>query len=187
MIPMTERFEAAQTMEQFIAAAEQNRELWRSLYARAALEPAALEAARSLPGRRRLLVLAEDWCGDAFNTVPVLARLAEAVPERLDLRVLRRDDNVDLMDAHLSPSGGRAIPVVIVLDENDREVGWWGSRPAALQVWFDSEGRTLEKEERYRLLRVWYAKDRGRSAVREVLSIAGAEFAPVEEVLLAAV
>ena len=187
MIPMTERFEAAQTMAEFIAGAEQNRDLWQAVHERVQLEPEAIAAARSLPARRRLLVLVEDWCGDAVNTVPVLARLADAAPERLELRVLTRDANPDLMDAHLSPSGARAIPLVIVLDEYDREIGWWGSRPAALQMWFDVEGRRLEKAERYRLMRAWYVRDRGRSAVRELLSIAGAEFAPVEEPVLVAV
>lgn len=187
MKSMTERFEAAQTMEQFLAGAENHRELWRAVYDRAQLEPAAVAAARALPERRRMLVLAEDWCGDAVNTVPYLARLAEAVPERLELRVLGRDDNPDLMDAHLSPAGGRAIPVVMLLDDDDYEVGWWGSRPVALQVWFDAEGRALGKEERYRRLRAWYARDRGRAVVREVLAIAGAELAPLEDAVLAAV
>ena len=45
------------------------------------------------PGtRRRLLVIAEDWCGDASSTVPVVARFADAVPG-MELRVLRRDQH----------------------------------------------------------------------------------------------
>lgn len=187
MSPMTERFEGAQTLAEFIAGAEKNQELWRVLYARAKPEADAMEAVRALPARRRLLVLAEDWCGDAFNTVPVLARLAEAVPERLELRLLGRDANLDLMDAHLSPTGGRAIPVVIVLDENDREIGWWGSRPAALQTWFEAEGRALEPEERYRRIRAWYARDKGRSAVRELLAVMGAELRAADEPTVALV
>src|SRR5690606_25779827 len=54
--------------------------------------------------------------------------------------VLRRDENLDLMDARLSPTGGRAIPVVMLLDESGMEIGWWGSRPAGLQTWIDAEG-----------------------------------------------
>jgi hypothetical protein len=53
-------------------------------------------------------VLSEDWCGDAVNSVPYLARLAELAPN-LDLRVLARDENPDLMDAHLT-RGSRSIP-----------------------------------------------------------------------------
>ncbi len=171
---MRNRFEGARTLSDFIATAEQNRELWQSIYARAAINDGILELARQLPAKRHLLVLVEDWCGDAFNSVPWLARLADAVPDKLELRVLRRDENLDLMDAHLSPTGGRAIPVVMVLDENYEEIGWWGSRPAELQAWINETGASLEKAERYHQIRLWYVRDRGVSTLSEVLAIAGA-------------
>lgn len=171
---MQNRFEGAQTLSDFIASAEQNRELWQSTYARAAINDDILELARQLPAKRHLLVLVEDWCGDAFNSVPWLARVADAVADKLELRVLRRDENPDLMDRHLSPTGGRAIPVVMVLDENFEEIGWWGSRPAELQAWINEIGGSLEKAERYHQMRLWYARDRGVSTLTEVLAIAGA-------------
>lgn len=173
---MQNRFEGAQTLPEFIAGAEQNQALWQTLYARASsISDETLERTRQLPAKRYLLVLVEDWCGDAFNSVPWLARLADAVPEALELRVLKRDENPDLMDAHLSHTGGRAIPVVMVLDENFEEIGWWGSRPAELQKWFEETGRSLEKEERYRQIRTWYARDRGASTLSEVLAVAATE------------
>src|SRR5690606_35675320 len=95
---MRNRFEGAQTLSEFIEGAEQNQDLWRSIYARATIDDRTLEVARRLPAKRRLLVPVEDWCGDAFNSVPWLASLADAVPEKLELRVLRRDENLDLMD-----------------------------------------------------------------------------------------
>lgn len=125
---------------------------------------------QSLPADRHLLVLAEDWCGDAFSTVPFIARLAEAVPQ-LDLRILERDQNLDLMDAHLSGTA-RAIPVVIVLDEQYRELGWWGSRPEPLQRWVKSEeAQQLSKEDRYRQIRLWYARDQGRTTLEEIAEL----------------
>jgi hypothetical protein len=171
---MKKRFEGAKRLSDFIAGAEQNRELWQSIYARASVNDDILELARQLPAKRHLLVLVEDWCGDAFNSVPWLARLADVVSDKLELRVLRRDENLDLMDAHLSPTGGRAIPVVMVLDENFHEIGWWGSRPAELQAWADDSGKSLEKSERYHQMRLWYSRDRGDSTLREVLEVAGA-------------
>lgn len=183
---MQDRFEGAQTLPDFIDGAEQNQPLWQTLYRRASsIGEETLELARQLPGKRYLLVLLEDWCGDAFNSVPWLARLAEAVPEKLELRVLKRDENPDLMDAHLSPTGGRAIPVVMVLDENFEEIGWWGSRPAELQKWFDQAGRSLAKEERYRQIRAWYANDHGVSTLSEVLALAATELASEGDVALA--
>lgn len=163
-----ERYESGATIEQFIAGAESNQELWQSVYARASVPEELAERARQLPVRH-LLVLVEDWCGDAVNTVPVLARLAEAVPG-LDLRILGRDANPDLMDPHLS-AGARAIPVVMVLDEEYNELGWWGSRPEPLQAWVRTEGHALDKAARYREVRRWYARDRGRTTLEEVVGL----------------
>ena len=123
----------------------------------------------ALPGRWHLLVISEDWCGDAVNTVPVLARLVERTPNT-DLRVLGREANPDLMDSHLTGSS-RSIPVVIVLDEAFMERGWWGPRPTVLQRWVSGQGQLLEKTLRYREARTWYARDRGRTTLEEVVSI----------------
>jgi len=167
---LKERYAAARTLDDFIEGARQNRELWLSMRKRARVPEDLAEHFRALTGRWHLLVLLEDWCGDAVNTIPVLARLAETVTT-LDLRVLERDANPDLMEAHLSGSA-RAIPVVILLDEEYREVGWWGSRPRELQAWVDSpEGSALSKEERYREVRRWYARDRGRTTLEEIAGL----------------
>ena len=104
-----------------------------------------------------------------MNTLPLVARLAELTPN-VDLRVVGRDDNPDLMDAHLT-NGTRSIPVVMVLDEDYEEAGWWGPRPSALQQWVTGEGMRLEKDQRYRHVRMWYARDRGRTTANEVIDI----------------
>jgi membrane-associated protease RseP (regulator of RpoE activity) len=104
---------------------------WQALYDRARVPDDLLERARDVRGVWHLLALSEDWCGDGANTLPYLARLAEAL-STLELRILARDAHPDLMDRHLTGSA-RAIPVVIILDEAFREVGWWGPRPAPLQ------------------------------------------------------
>ena len=131
---------------------------------RTAVVPADLvERLRKVGGGMRLLVLSEDWCSDCFSAVPLVARLAEAAG--VDLRVLARDANPDLMDAYLS-SGTRSIPVVMVLDDDFRVRSWWGPRPAALQRWYRNEPPSPERS---RKKRAWYARDRGRSVVAEIV------------------
>jgi len=166
---MQSRFLAAPTFAEFLAAAEANVDLWTVMARRASVPAEMLERVAALPGRWHLLVLNEDWCGDAVNTVPYLARLAELAPN-VELRLLGRDANPDLMDAHLW-RGSRSIPVVIAYDEEFVERGWWGPRPAALQTWAVGEGRTLEKTERYKEIRRWYARDGGRTTLLEVLEL----------------
>ena len=94
--------------------AVENAALWRDAARLARVGDDAVARAAAIPGHWHLLVLSEDWCGDAVNTVPIVAKLAELSPN-LDVRVLARDHNLDLMDAHLTGTS-RAIPVVIVLD-----------------------------------------------------------------------
>lgn len=164
-----ERFEKAHTFVEYLETVEKNRELWHSVYERVRLPEDVLEEARELAGGWRLVALSEDWCGDAVNTLPVVARLADEAG--WDLRVLGRDDNPDLMDSHLTNGRSRSIPVVIVYDEDFEEVGWWGPRPGEIQRWVMSEGLSMPSPERYKVVRRWYAKDRGRTTLAELLDI----------------
>ena len=167
---MKARYESGSTFEQFVATARSNADLWATMYKLARVPDGVVERVRALPRRHHLLVLNEDWCGDAVNTVPAIARLVALVPERVDLRILGRDANPDLMEAHLTGTS-RAIPVVIVLDEEYVERAWWGPRPAELQAWAVGPGKALEKAERYREIRRWYARDRALTTLDEITSL----------------
>src|SRR5688572_7454821 len=167
---MKARYESGSTFEPFVASARSNGDLWTTMYRLARVPDAIVERVRALPSRLHLLVLNEDWCGDAVNTVPAIAKLAALVPERVDLRILGRDANPDLMDAYLTGTS-RAIPVVIVLDDNYVQHGLWGPRPAALQAWAVGPGKGLDKAERYREIRRWYARDRALTTLDEITSL----------------
>lgn len=164
-----ERFEMAPTFEQYLDTVEKNRELWNGVYERVRLPEELVAEARALRGTWRLVAISEDWCGDAVNTLPAVARLAQEAG--WDLRVVSRDENPDLMDAHLTNGRSRSIPVVIVYDEDFREVGWWGPRPGELQEWVLGEGLAMPSPERYKVVRRWYAKDRARTTLQELLGL----------------
>lgn len=162
----------ALTFDEFVAASRDHGELWAGVHRLARLPAWAVSAAAAAP-RRHLLVLAEDWCNDGFSSVPVLARWA-GLSASLELRILRRDEHPAVMDRYLT-DGTRSIPVVIVLDEEFRELGHWGPRPAALQEWVRANRASIPKEELRPRIRRWYARDRGESMLREVMATAGIE------------
>jgi len=166
---MKERFEKAQTFQQFIEEAQGSSLPWQDFYQRARVPEELLARASNLKGEWHLLALCEEWCGDGANTLPHLSKFTEAVP-KLHLRVLPRDENLDIMDAHLT-GGSRSIPIVLVLDEDFREVAWWGPRPGVLQDLFLKEIKVLPPVERYARLRAWYARDRGRTTLQEILDL----------------
>jgi thioredoxin family protein len=168
-ITMRDRYLGAPEFGEMLATATKNADLWAAVWRRATVPDEFVQRVAALGGARHLLVLSEDWCGDAVNTVPVVARLAELAPN-VDLRVLARDENLDLMDAHLTGTS-RSIPVVIALDEEFTERGWWGPRPMELQRWVLGPGQALDKDARYREIRSWYARDKGRATLEEVVGM----------------
>jgi hypothetical protein len=117
------------------------------------------------------LVLTEGWCGDAAPFTPILNKAA-SLNSNIHLGFLLRDENLDLMDQHLT-NGGRSIPKLIVLDENNDVVGTWGPRPAPLAElrlgWIDDPA--IESGRVKELIQIWYAKDKGRTTMKELSAI----------------
>ena len=167
---MRDRFESGFSFTDYLKTVRKNEELWHAVYKRVRLPEGSVDAAVAIPGTWHLLALSEDWCGDAINILPVLARLTEAL-DRVDLRVLSRDENPDIMDAHLTNGRSRSIPVVILLDEDYRERGWWGPRPTGLQKWVMEEGMKMDPGPRYARVRRFYARDKGKAILAEFLDL----------------
>ena len=167
---MRDRFESALPFPDYLETVQKNESLWRGVHQRARVPKTVVAEARALPGTWHLLALSEDWCGDAVNILPVVARFTEALPN-VDLRVLARDENLDIMDAHLTNGRSRSIPVFILYDGDFRERGWWGPRPSRLQKWVMEEGMKMEPGPRYAETRRFYARDKGRAILAEVLEL----------------
>ena len=165
-------WEAGYGWDRYLAEeVQEHRGLWEGVHRHAEVPAWALEEAARTGGEWKLLVLAEDWCGDAANTVPVLARLSEAAPS-VEMRIVKRDEHPELMDRYLT-NGSRSIPLAVVLDGSFRPVGRWGPRPAELQAFILGEKRAGVRPaaEIYRDARRWYARDRGESTLRELLAV----------------
>jgi thioredoxin family protein len=171
MLDFRKLWDEALTFPEFVKACKADYcGLWEGIY-KLARVPEWATAAVPPESRRKLLAIAEDWCGDASNTVPIIARLADKVPG-LDLRILMRDKYPELMDQYLT-NGSRSIPIVIALDDSFEEVGHWGPRPTELQAWVMANREKMPKSELYPQVRKWYARDRGETTLREVLETSG--------------
>lgn len=79
----------------------------------------------------RVIVLTEDWCGDAMVNIPILLAMAKAA--EMDVRMLHRDENLELMDQYLTNGTSRAIPIFIFIDKEGNERAVWGPRAPAVQ------------------------------------------------------
>ncbi len=118
------------------------------------------------------LVITEAWCGDAAQNLPVLNLIAKQTPN-IDLRLVLRDENLELMDHYLT-DGGRSIPKLIVLDaETLQEIGHWGPRPAGAQALLVAHKANPAQthEDFVKEVQLWYAKDRTLSTQHELLAL----------------
>lgn len=167
-VSLEQRFNGGETFADFVGRPHQYADLWNALYKRAIVPEDLLARAKKIQKPWHLLVLSEDWCGDSINILPLVAKLTDAVPA-IDLRILGRDANPDLMDAHLTGKS-RSIPVIMLLDANYVERGSWGPRPRPLQEWVMAH-MDLPKADRYKEVRTWYARDHGVTSLTEILDM----------------
>lgn len=132
-----ERFAQGMTFAQYLAQMRSNKERFQKRMADAEITPADREAIR---GRKlKILVITEDWCGDALVGFPALARLVEDAPD-VEMRVFLRDENPDVMDQYLKRGLYRTIPVMVFFDEQMNELARYLERQDVV-----TELRTLLK------------------------------------------
>lgn len=132
-----ERFGQGMTFPEYLAQMRVNRERFAHRLAQAELRPGDREALHALGDKLRVLVITEDWCGDALGSFPALARLVEDDPDA-QLRVFLRDASPDVMDRYLKRGLYRTIPVFVFFDEQMNELARFTERQDVL-----TELRTL--------------------------------------------
>ena len=118
------------------------------------------------------LMITEPWCGDASRHVPVLSKIAD-LSDNIDLKIVLRDANEDLMDQYLT-NGGRSIPKMVVLDTDTlEEIDTWGPRPAAAQKIVMDYKNAPEPKQSFDDLKAdlqrWYDADKSVSLQTEMI------------------
>lgn len=119
------------------------------------------------------LVISEGWCGDAAQILPIINKMALASDKKVDLRIVLRDENDELMSQYLT-NGGRAIPKVIVICKEAGIVrADWGPRPkGATQLMADYKKEFGVIDDKIKTdLQLWYLADKGVSVQEELLEI----------------
>lgn len=119
------------------------------------------------------LVIAEGWCADGAQSLPVFDKMALETDGKIDLKIVLRDDNEDVMNDFLT-NGARAIPKLIVIDKaTGNVVGDWGPRPAGavelIQNYKKEHGAVDETAKAD--LQMWYFHDKGVSTQNEIMEL----------------
>jgi len=117
------------------------------------------------------LVLTEHWCGDASQILPALHKIATATEGKIEMKLVYRDQNLKLMDQHLT-NNGRSIPKLIQLDSDYAVTGVWGPRPAVAQKLVAKLKSNPATAENYaNELHLWYAKDKQKTIDDEITQL----------------
>ncbi len=99
----------------------------------AEMKPALERVLRNLNRKFLWVVLVEGWCSDVAQNLPIINKMAEAT-EKIELKLILRDENLEVMDQFLTDGRSRSIPKLICMDADSHEVlGSWGPRPDTAQ------------------------------------------------------
>ena len=131
----------------------------------------ALQTIQKFNKNTTWLLLTESWCGDAAHVIPAINKVAE-LNDNIELKLVLRDDNADLMDAFLT-NGGKAIPKLIAIDESGNVINTFGPRPSVatnMVADFKTENGSLTPEFKQDL-QVWYNKDKGQSTIEDLVEL----------------
>ena len=119
------------------------------------------------------LVISEGWCGDASQILPVFYKMELAANKKIDLKIVLRDENEELMNMFLVQKS-KSIPIIIILDkETGLILDHWGPRPKGakkmIEVYKKNFGVIDEVAKAE--LQVWYFKDKGISIQNEIIEM----------------
>jgi hypothetical protein len=139
-------FEKGLTAEEYINSMKTNKEGMVLIYERFSLEEEFKAKLEGITQKNlRVIVLTEDWCGDAMLNNPVLLRMAEAAG--MEVRFVLRDQNLELMDQYLTNGTSRAIPIFIFVDEEGNEAAVWGPRAPEIQALVEKGRASLPSQD----------------------------------------
>jgi hypothetical protein len=119
------------------------------------------------------VVITEAWCGDAAQTVPLMARLAELNPA-IDLKLLLRDSHDSIMNEYLT-NGGKAIPILVGFNAQYEQLFVWGPRPQPAQQMVRDYKALSEPKPDYltfaESVQKWYTADAGFTFSEEMTAL----------------
>lgn len=156
-----EQFKQGMTLDQYLAQMGTNKDKFVEFLQSIKITPEDKQALDKYGKKLNVLVITEDWCGDALYNVPVLAKMVEGNPN-IDMRIFLRDKNKELMDQYLNQGMYRSIPVFAFFDENMKEVARFIERPPAQTEEIEKkmlETRRALRAERYMDWRVGVVKE----------------------------
>jgi hypothetical protein len=133
------------------------------------IDPILAKTIADINKPQQWIIITEPWCGDASHTVPFIHMLTQ-LNSLISVTYQLRDTEPFLIEQYLT-NGGKAIPKLVIRDEDGNDLLNWGPRPVECQTIYSS--LTAEKADFNTIkteLQKWYNHDKGQSFQRELLA-----------------
>ncbi len=149
-----ERFKQGMTFQQYLDQMTTNKDKFLQNMAEVKPRPEDRAVFANRKEKLNVLVITEDWCGDAITNFPVLARMVEGAPN-VEMRVFLRDRNPDLMDQYLNQGMFRSIPVFVFFDDQMNELARFIERPPSVTEYMEKKQLELRRAMREEKKEEW--------------------------------
>ncbi len=126
---------------------------------------------KNINKKQTWLLITEPWCGDAAHIVPFIKLFAEENPN-INLEVELRDAEPFSINNYLTNVKSKSVPILVIRDENGKDLAVWGPRPKACQIIYDElHAQNADFETLKAGLQKWYNADKGVSLQKELIEI----------------
>jgi hypothetical protein len=123
---------------------------------------------KSISSPQNWIVITEPWCGDASHIVPFIELMARE-NDLISVSYELRDAAPFRIDDYLT-NGGKSIPILIIQDQNQKDIAVWGPRPKECQELY-----LREKDSGFENVKIalqkWYNQDKGISIQNEISNL----------------
>jgi thiol-disulfide isomerase/thioredoxin len=106
---------------------EEQQRRWTQVYDAAHLTDDQKQLVAGFVREMKILIFSGIWCGDCVQQCPLISRIAEVNPGKIDLRFVERPKESELVP-ELRINTGSRVPVVIFLSEDNEWCATAGDR-----------------------------------------------------------
>ena len=125
---ISDRFVSGLPYDEYLrTGTDEQKRRWDQVYAAAKLTDAQSQLVGGFVREMKILVFSGIWCGDCVEQCPLIYRIAQANPRKIDLRFVERPRDGELIP-ELRINGGNRVPVVLFLSEDNHWCATSGDR-----------------------------------------------------------
>jgi thiol-disulfide isomerase/thioredoxin len=125
---LADKFASALPYDRYLqTGTEEQQRRWTQVYDAAHLTDAQKQLVGGFVREMKILIFSGIWCGDCVQQCPLIHRIAEANPKKIDLRFVERPKESELVP-ELRINAGSRVPVVIFLSEDNEWCATAGDR-----------------------------------------------------------